>query len=561
MIERAKDLLASCTLALVSSWQTWPLLPRIDRALNQSPDSLLNAWAIGWSLHILPRDPLALFQANIFAPRQDTLAYSEHMFGVTLLVAPFHLLTGNLPLAVNVAILSSFFLCGLGAYLLVKEITGSRWAGLIAGVSLLSVPYRFQHLPQVQLLSFQWIGFALWALARFLRRARPRDAAALAVFVLLQILSCNYYAVDTALAFVLFALVLLLLGRSLLDRRRILGLVLGALVVTACALPFFVPYQRVRDEQGFFRRIEDVTHFSARPVDYLRPSSYNSAPHWEVLPRQYISERVLFPGFMTAGLAVAGALLACPRGQSRRSVLARVFFVTALMLIGVGAMLSFGPTLHLGDFTLWSPYRWLYRYVPGFDSIRVPARHAVLVFVGCALMAGLATRRLQLLSRWPRLAGVALLGAMLFDVQTHSTSRAFPDAPDIPRVHEWLSGRPGNGAVLVLPIHDADAITEEAWPMYFSTRHFKPLVNGFSGWWPNDYWELVGRLRHFPTSSSLRYLLERAPVEYIVIRYDRFDDVRRRHLMDAMTRYQQRLPLQVRFGNDAVYRVEPASDP
>ena len=170
-------------------------------------------------------------------------------------------------------------------------------------------------------------------------------------------------------------------------------------------------------------------------------------------------------------------------------------------------------------------------------------------------MAGIAVRRLQLMSRRPRLVGVAVLAALLFDVQTHSTARAFPDAPAIPPVYDWLSEQPGAGAVLVLPIHEADDITEEAWPMYYSTRHFKPLVNGFSGWWPNDYWELVGRLRYFPTSASLRLLLERAPVEYIVIHYDRYDDVRRRHLMAAMERYELRLPMEARFGSDVVYRV------
>ncbi len=70
---------------LLSVALTWPLLPRMSTALSSSPDSLLNAWALGWSFHILPRDPLSLFDANIFFPRPDTLAYSEHLFGITLL--------------------------------------------------------------------------------------------------------------------------------------------------------------------------------------------------------------------------------------------------------------------------------------------------------------------------------------------------------------------------------------------------------------------------------------------------------------------------------------------
>lgn len=555
-------------LAMVVCWLTWPLATRLTTGLNSSPDSLLNAWALGWSFHTLPQDPLDLFQANIFAPRPDTLAYSEHLFGIAILIAPIFFVTGSLILANNIAILSSFWLCGVGMYLLVKELTGARWAGIIAGVILLSVPYRFQHLPQIQLLSFQWIGFALWSLARFLNGGRTRDGVALAVFVLWQVLCCNYYAVDTAVAFVIVAAALLIAGRSLLDRRRIIGLGIGAATVTACAVPFIIPYQQVRDEQGFYRRIEDVTHFSARPVDYLRPSAYNSGPHWNLLPRRYISERVLFPGFVAIGLTLAGVVLAWTHGagrsdvptDTRRRLVGRVLFISAVGFMLVGAVLSFGPVLQIGDTTVWSPYHSLYRHVPGFSGIRVPARHAVLVFVGCSLVAGLAVRSLQDVSRRARLVGTIVFGALLFDAQTHSTARAFPNAPPIPRVYEWLSAQPGDGAVLELPIHDAETITEESRRMYYSTRHFKPLVNGFSGWWPNDYWELVGRLRHFPTAPSLRFLLERAPVEHLVIHYDQFDDVRRRHLLAAMERYSERLPIRVRFGNDVVYRVARPSD-
>ena len=84
-----------------------------------------------------------------------------------------------------------------------------------------------------------------------------------------------------------------------------------------------------------------------------------------------------------------------------------------------------------------------------------------------------------------------------------------PEAPAVPAIYEELGKIASEGAILTLPIHEGEEIIEESLYMYYSTVHWKPLVNGFSGWWPNDYWELVGRLRHFPTSRILRYLLER----------------------------------------------------
>ncbi|HLC42714.1 MAG TPA: 6-pyruvoyl-tetrahydropterin synthase-related protein, partial [Methylomirabilota bacterium] len=266
--------LAIFFLAL-TAYLTWPLLPRMADGISPSPDSLLNLWALAWNYHILPREPLSLFDANIFFPRQDTLAYSEHLFGVALIAAPAYLATGNVIFAYNFAIVLSFFLSGIGMYLLVSELTGSRWAGLVSGVIYAAAPFRFLQLLHIQLLSYQWFPFVFLYLYRFLRQGRPRQLAVASVFATLQILSCNYYAMYLALALTLFAIVLILVGRSLLDRRKILSLAAAAGGVALVALPFFLPYQRNRADQGYYRRYEDVVQFSAEPLDYLRPSAFN----------------------------------------------------------------------------------------------------------------------------------------------------------------------------------------------------------------------------------------------------------------------------------------------
>jgi hypothetical protein len=113
----------------------------------------------------------------------------------------------------------------------------------------------------------------------------------------------------------------------------------------------------------------------------------------------------------------------------------------------------------------------------------------------------------------------------------------------------------------VLPIHEGGEITRESLAMYHSTAHFQPLVNGYSGWWPNDYWELVGRLRHFPTARSLRFLLDRAPVRYVVVHYDRIPELRRRDLEEGMERYRESMPLVFRLGEEAVYEIREPTDP
>ena len=552
---------------LLTGYLTWPLPVRMGDGLNTNPDALLNLWALAWNYHILPADWPSYFDANIFFPRQDTLAYSEHLFGVALVAAPAYLLTGNVVFAYNFAVFLSFLLSGIGMYLLAKELTGNRWAGLAAGVVYAGAPYRFLQLLHVQLLSYHWFPFTFLFLYRFLRDGRPRQIIAAAVFAILQILSCNYYAMYLALALALFAIVVLLNARLFIDRRKLLLMAVGAAVVALSALPFFLPYERNRVEQGYYRRYEDVLQFSAEPLDYLRPSSSNKVFHVGYLPRQLRSEKALFPGFLVMGLGAVGFFAsrgkktADPSKEERLHRVIRGFF---FVLMISGFVLSLGPRLEIGETTIFLPYEVLYRNVPGFQGLRVPARVTVLFLLGLAVLAGwgmtwLLEKTSRWRSGWQHGLGAALVLALVFEYQTYSLARFLPPAPTIPPVYQWLATQPGEFGVLELPIHEGEDITRESIYMYNSTAHWKHLANGFSGWWPNDYWVLVGRMRYFPTVGILRFIQRDVPVRLIIIHYDKFPERQREKLRHDMNRYRDRMPIRARFGDDVVYELLPQS--
>ena len=551
MGSRTRDIAALLFFVGVTSWLTWPLASRLTTGLSPSPDALLNYWALAWNFHILPQAPLAYFDANIFAPRPDTLAYSEHLFGIAVFAWPFYVATGSVVLAYNAAMFLSFVLSGLGMYLLARDLTGNRLAALVAGLVFLAAPYRFLHVVHIQLVTLQWFPFVFWCLLRYLRDGQKPWLAGVVGFSLLQILSSNYYAVYLAFAIVVFGAVLATFGRSLLNRKRMLGLAGGALLVSTFVLPFLLPYQRNRD-RGFYRRYEDVVQFSAKPSDYLRPSAFNKAPHWRWLPRQERSEKALFPGFVA--LVLAGLGLYYGRKATRGDPLSRTMWIFFVGLSAIAVILSLGPELRLGERVVTLPYQFLYRHVPGFNGMRAPARISVLALLGGSVLVAWGAAGLL---KGRRRVGAALVGLLLFDYQTYALDRVLPEAPTIPVIYDVLDKAPP-GAVLELPIHEGEEITRESLYMYYSTAHFKPLVNGYSGWWPNDYWELVGRLRHFPTSRILRFLLERAPVRYVVIHYDRIPEPRRRRLEAEMDRYRERMPLLSRIGDDAVYEIVDA---
>ena len=63
------------------------------------PDTHLYIWTLAWNTHAFLHQPLNIFDANIYYPYANTLAYSENLIGSAFFAAPVIWLTGNMVLA------------------------------------------------------------------------------------------------------------------------------------------------------------------------------------------------------------------------------------------------------------------------------------------------------------------------------------------------------------------------------------------------------------------------------------------------------------------------------
>ena len=103
---------------------TYPLVRDLRTATKDLHDPLLDAWALSWVAHQLPRDPMHLFDSNRFYPETGTLAFNDPMVGLGILVAPVGWLFGDALLTLNLANSSSRSELttrnGLGGLLIVK---------------------------------------------------------------------------------------------------------------------------------------------------------------------------------------------------------------------------------------------------------------------------------------------------------------------------------------------------------------------------------------------------------------------------------------------------------
>ena len=104
----------------------WPLATAPGTlSRNDNGDALLNEWILAWVAHQLPRAPARLFDANIFYPARDTLAYSEPLIVQGVMTLPIRVLGGSPVLAYNLVLIAGYALTAWAGYLLVRGWTGN----------------------------------------------------------------------------------------------------------------------------------------------------------------------------------------------------------------------------------------------------------------------------------------------------------------------------------------------------------------------------------------------------------------------------------------------------
>ena len=119
---------------------TWPIARMPATWSNSNGDYALNAWALAWVVHQAPRDPLHLFDANIFYPEPRTLAFSEHLVPQAMFAAPVLWSGGSAVLAYNLVLLVGFVLTGWSMAWAV-----TRWTGELAGRARRRIAPRLQR--------------------------------------------------------------------------------------------------------------------------------------------------------------------------------------------------------------------------------------------------------------------------------------------------------------------------------------------------------------------------------------------------------------------------------
>ena len=234
--------------------------------------------------------------------------------------------------------------------------------------------------------------------------------------------------------------------------------------------------------------------------------------------------RATTPARLAMQFLVAFGLLLAVSARARHEAAraARSPVIMFACMIALAVWLSFGPSYGL--------YGALYDFVPGFNSVRVPARYAMIAGLFLAVLAGYGAAFVVRYSSFVISAAALLVlvesAAIPMEInRTWAQSEAMPPARVYPRsqappVYTRLASLPAGTIVTEFPFGDA------GWEIrytYYAASHWKPLTNGYSGNFPLRYKERVARLQRVAADPDAAWQsLRNAGTTHVVVHRNAF---------------------------------------
>jgi hypothetical protein len=465
------------------------LLSGGTRIQTDPADTLFNHYVLEHSWLWVSRPGYAgtFWSPPCFYPARLTLAYSENLLGTAPVYWLYRSALGP-PMAYAAWMITVCSLTYATTALALRCLgVAHGFAAFGAFVFAFGLP-RMVNLCHHQLLPHLFAPLAVCATWCFLTRPRLPTLAGLLAACLLQALSSIYLGWFLLLALAIFIPCLLATHRNCWPQlvhfsRRSWVPVAGMLAATTLFFAvFLIPYREAN--RGFVRDWQECTPHMPKVRDWLLPPPVGATARWLSIDCGTPNlECWCFPGWVVLALAGLGAVLAICRPRLLGAERARV----VLALLATALTLAVLSLADVRDGLLW---RFVYDHVPGAMAIRAVGRVGLTVLL-FALAGGLLT--LDALTRVPgtskrwrwTVAGVVLLLGALeqidLELPSFDVSSFYPHA-------EALGKRLQRGtASYILSRPEIPWYTGELLAMWAGLYSNRPVINGYSGRWPDRY--------------------------------------------------------------------------
>jgi len=236
---------------------------------------------------------------------------------------------------------------------------------------------------------------------------------------------------------------------------------------------------------------------------------------------------------------------------------AQEFYLVALLFAWI---LSFGPVIKcLGREIFDGPYLLLYKWMPGFGELRVPGRLVVIMMLGLSVLSGWGVK--QLVDK-PRKKSIKIIVASIFGglILIEYASIPMRLAPikvgkDIPPIYFSVRKLPDTSALIELPMPKSRRENfREAIYVYYSIYHRKRLVNGYSGYSPPGYSNLMMTMEFFPYERAFE-VLKNLKVEYVLLHTQGFRGEKGKKMIELLQNFKDKVELVEEIEGDYLYRL------
>ena len=450
---------------------TWPAFATFGSTLPSRVDPLAHLWTMRWNKSCLLAGKLPFVCPEIQYPVGAALGTLPPMHFQTLLYIPLSMLTSNDILCYNLIRTSAFLLTGLGTFLLIWNVLGSRMAATLGGLTaMIGTPMMFFSHGELEQITVGWFPIFLIAWLRWVDRPSLKGLAACLMTYSLVAMSAPYFGV-----FAVFPASLYVAWRAIGAGRsgvvpwlKVRAKWLGAFA--AASGPILVVL--------FSNQIWALTHgFSmARPEAEF---AICRAPLWGYFvpsPWHFLSRALPFdtnlqatPGSVPSYLGVVTLGLIAYAAASRARFARGAYWWATL---GVLVVLSLGAYAVVGGHEVSLPAAWLKKYFVGFRMIRVPARFNLFASVAAAVVAAAGFR--QLLAKLPGSKSraavfVALSALAVADLATIPYQTV--DVPPMPACYRAILDRDPAATFLDAPQFNSGAFQLPSVATYWQSLH------------------------------------------------------------------------------------------
>lgn len=522
---------------------TWPLLPyarthSIDVGVD---DTLLyTRYARCFRDWLMGREH-GYLSFDMYFPSLLSGATDDAALGIAVQALPLAIFIRDYLFTINLITFASFVMCAHATYLLTRQLTASRGAGIVAGFAFAFCFYRMRQLEHPHVLQMQWLPYALYFLHRLAETPTRRNALLFTLFLFFACTASFNIAIYSAFVFPPITIWLVLTAKR--RRLQLIGyLVVACSLVGLSLLVIYKPFFILRDAGAPVREPWEIKMFSshlesfhAAPAfsknygDLSKNMSDECATFlgWIVLALSSVGIFGLFPKAKTALVSQSREWLLVPFGFARAAALtcalllfafhaliddwvAPIFFcglasaivfaalrrtlhpsresaspVPIYLAVGLAyAAICCGPDIteksgHVLGPGIWSKIQLL----PGFDQVRTPARFFFVSSFVAAVLAGFGVDAVSkaLPGKVSRALWIVVAAsAVLWDLRTTDLPiRKMPTIATAPPIYLALADQKKTGAVVEFPV---EFNTRARQGVYYANIYGKPTINGVSGW-------------------------------------------------------------------------------